>query len=266
MRPLLAILFITGAFGFVACGITQSTPVTVGGNTLTPKSSVFFSLIGHPWVVVSDTPDLCQKFKDSMSGDCNRSDSSMKIMSSGTTLTLLLAGAQDGEKLQVVPSDAGQENPFFKGAVVAFATTDESGKTTFAQEATSGWVQVDQYKQKEIASGRYDVTFANGEKAAGTYGAKYCEDFLSLLETLGKTRSCSASGSGSGSFVECGSRCTCDGKQVSANCRKPTDGGTLWTCTCTSAQGVASTCSMPPTSASDSWCAAEGSTCCPMTF
>lgn len=261
MKRSFAVLAV-GATLAVGCG---NTPVTLGGRTLSPLSADMMQVLGFPYVIVSDVQDYCGKLKAAYpgGGSCNSpapaTGSNPYAAVQGSFLIIAAYGASDGAKLPVLTSDGGYSNPYAvpAGSTVQFVTWGNLA-TSFQATAVAGSVNIEAFRSAQSISGNYDVTFDDGEKKAGHFAALYCDAYEKIFASLATTRNCYDS-SGTNS---CARSCTCNSKSVSASCSLMSGSTTTWQCSCTSATGGSSTCTMN----SSSNCASDTGTCCPLTF
>ncbi len=244
MRPTLVAV----AFSVLlsACGPGNS-PVTLGGNTLSPRSSLMFSVVflglSATAVVVSDQADICSAL--AQRNPC--ASGNPFVTATGTSLIVIAPGTE-------AKSYPIADSKDFTSASLDFARV-ENGVVTFEDDATSGTVTLESARINEFASGRYDATMRSGTAVRGTFSGTYCKA-LEQVNPFASELSCD----GTGTSSSCSSSCTCQDRTAKASCTRPST-ASEWTCTCTSPTGATSTCTR--SSAESSPCD-EDRTCCNM--
>lgn len=230
----------------------ETTPLTLGGYTLTPQSSIMAASIGNfgplsspaLLVYVSDFSALCAGY------GCSVASTGFPA---GTHFYLQLFGS-DPKTYSV------SDTPAAGVALASFLKAGSGGQTIFSDLAESGTVTLEAYSANGAATGSYDLKMKKGGTLKGRFHSSYCKGMTLNIPMGGVV--CAETGD----TASCQNPCTCDGKTVKAACTST--GTNQWSCTCTSATGAGSTCQMngpnavPPNGTA---CWSYG-TCCPMKF
>jgi hypothetical protein len=242
------------------CGGGNSSVQDLGA-TLNPKSEVFASgtllgIIPITAVVITDADDLCGSIPAPSA--CSTSSSTSPTGFPVSTANLFeIAGIATGSgTYAILQADAGASGALGGVAVVFSRFVD--GQDAGTDQAVSGTVTFSSLKAGSSASGNYDVVMQSGAHLSGNFSANDCAALDKLLTTSSGAE-CGSSYSGD----TCTGSCTCNSQMVTADCSQP-DGG-QWQCTCTSANGQVTTCTMASTVAAADACQ-SGSTCCPESF
>ena len=242
-RPFVALLLASCTQG--------STPVTLGGHTLTPKAGVFWSgmLSSVPTtrVVIADQRDLCDRYA---AADPCAQQAQDGTPGDGAFLVITVTGQLTGT-YDVASVDQS------RNATLAFVLR-ENGAVTFTDHAGSGQVTFSDLASGASAAGRYSVKMTDGTNLQGDFTADACADYDHLVLLMAKDEpSCATSFTP----TSCTTECTCSNRRNTADCSRA-DSASDWECSCTRS-GVSSRCSVARSEAN---VCSQGTGCCDTSF
>jgi hypothetical protein len=239
---------------------SPTTEVTVGGYRLVPHSAAIFSgdrdtYFDETIVMVSDHPDTCGEIAKLDVCDPAADLFVDRIIDPPpAVMTALVVSAHPAE---VGTFGIGAQCYLGRAAKLAFVVHDAAGKEVVHDDAVQGTVSIDALEPGVEASGNYDVVLRSGAKSAGRFAGTVCTA-ISAFAVVPPPRICSGGGDTSTHY---GSYCTCRGETVSSDCTRATTADP-WTCTCTDAAGVKTTCTMPADAPEPATFCFQAFTCC----